>query len=157
MLLQTFKWTKTQKWRNPHTYLLQKSWMHIFACDCCKWLKERFFFIERAIRTCWFLSPCFTGWCLVYGRKLNELLEGSGKTCDLRLTHSASHFLSGPTLACTFSVSQSHFLLVAVWTNWLAKVLRTWIHWQGLSTSFNMKLRRRDGYSDKLATAFVDF
>jgi len=67
-----------QKWRNPHTYLLQKSWMHIFAFDCCKWLKVCFFFIESAIRTGLFLSPCFTGWCSAYGRKLNELVESSG-------------------------------------------------------------------------------
>lgn len=55
---------KTQKWRNLNTYLLQSSRIHIFACDCCKWLKERFCFTERAICTGCFLSPCFTGWCL---------------------------------------------------------------------------------------------
>lgn len=38
--------------------MLQNSWMHIFACDCCKWPKECFFFMERAIRTGWCLSPC---------------------------------------------------------------------------------------------------
>lgn len=84
-MLQTFGWisrrtTKTSRWRNPHTYLLQRSWMHIFAYDCCKWLKERFFFTDRAIRIGWYLSPCFTSWCLTYSRKFNELVEGSATT-----------------------------------------------------------------------------
>lgn len=55
--------TKTPRWKNLHTYFLQRSWMHIFACDCCKWPKELFFFTDKAIRTGWYLSPCFTDWC----------------------------------------------------------------------------------------------